>query len=64
MLSGIGLRWDELSADAVSFRVGDVEVRVGRLDQLLRAKQLAGRPKDLEFLRMFAARLDTPGRKR
>ena len=56
MLSGMGLAWDELNADAVSFRVGEMEIRVGRLERLLRAKELAGRPKDVEFLRMFAAR--------
>ena len=57
MLSGLGLSWTDLNADAVSFRVGDVELRVGRLERLLRAKELAGRPKDVEFLRLFAARL-------
>jgi hypothetical protein len=56
MLSGVGLAWDEVSADAVPFRIGDVEVRVGRLERLLESKRLAGRPKDVEFLRMFAAR--------
>ena len=57
MLSGQGLRFDDLAADAVSFRLGEVEVRVGRLEKLLRAKELAGRPKDAEFLRLYAARL-------
>ena len=61
MLSGAGLSWNEIAADAACFRIGDVEVRVGRLERLLRAKRMAGRPKDLEFLRMFAARFQDPG---
>lgn len=61
MLSGIGLAWEELSRDAVSFHVGDVDIRVGRLDRLLRAKELAGRPKDLEFLRLYASRFSGGG---
>jgi hypothetical protein len=32
-------------------------VRVGALEKLLRSKELSGRPKDVEFLRMFAARM-------
>lgn len=61
MLSGAGLSWPELTSDAASFRLGDLAIRVGRLERLLRAKQLAGRPKDVEFLRMFAARFSDPG---
>jgi predicted nucleotidyltransferase len=57
MLSGLGLRFDDLSSDAVTFRLGEVEVKVGRLEKLLRAKELLGRPKDVEFLRLYAARL-------
>jgi predicted nucleotidyltransferase len=57
MLSGAGLRFDEVFAEAVRFRVEGAEVRVGRLETLVRAKELAGRPKDVEFLRMWAARL-------
>lgn len=57
MLSGAGLTYDDLSADAVVFTVDGVEIRVGRLEKLLRSKQLAGRQKDVEFLRMFAARV-------
>ena len=56
MLSGVGLSWPDLIADAAAFRLGDVEIRVGRLGKLLHAKRLAGRPKDLEFLRLYAAR--------
>jgi hypothetical protein len=57
MTSGLGLRFDDLTSDAVSFRLGDIEVHVGRLEKLLRAKELAARPKDIEFLRLYAARL-------
>jgi hypothetical protein len=57
MTSGVGLRFGDLAQDAVTFRIGEVEVRVGRLEKLLRAKELAGRPKDVEFLRLYAARL-------
>lgn len=64
MLSGAGLAWDEVARDAAVFRIGEVEVRVGRLERLLRAKRMAGRPKDLEFLRLFAARFRDPGESR
>lgn len=57
MLSGGGFVFSELAADASIFRLGEVEVRVGNLARLIRSKELAGRPKDIEFLRMFAARL-------
>ena len=55
MLSVSGFSFSELSDDATSFRVVDVDVRVGKLEKLLRSKQSSGRPKDLEFLRMFEA---------
>ena len=61
MLSGAGLVWDEVAPDAAVFLIWQVEVRVGRLERLLRAKRMAGRPKDLEFLRLFAARFHDPG---
>jgi hypothetical protein len=57
MLSIAGFDFDDLDADAERFRLGDQEVAVGRLDKLLRSKELAGRAKDREFLRLFAARL-------
>ena len=57
MLSLKGFRFDELAGDAERFRIGGVEIRVGRLEKLLRAKDLSDRPKDREFLRLFAARL-------
>jgi predicted nucleotidyltransferase len=57
MMSVTGFAFDELARDAERFRLGAVEVPVGRLEKLLRAKELAGRPKDREFLRLYAARL-------
>jgi len=57
MLSGAGFHYDDLTSDAVTVRLGDVEVRVGRLEKLLRSKELAGCAKDVAFLRLFAARL-------
>jgi hypothetical protein len=63
MLSMAGFRFDELAPDAESFRMGELVVRVGRLEKLLRSKELAGRRKDIEFLRLYASRLrDGPGR--
>ena len=56
MTSVAGFTYAELDADATPFRVARVEVRVGRLEKLLRSKQRSARPKDLEFLRAFAAR--------
>jgi hypothetical protein len=57
MLSLAGFTYEELAADAERFRVGGAEVPVGRLEKLLRSKEAAGRDKDREFLRLFAARL-------
>jgi hypothetical protein len=34
-----------------------VEIKVGRLSKLLRSKEVSGRPKDLEFLRIYRAAL-------
>jgi hypothetical protein len=60
MLSASGFRYEEWAADAETFRLGEVELRVGRLEKLLRSKELSARPKDVEFLRLYAARLRTP----
>lgn len=56
-LSVSGFAFAELAEDAPRFRVAGAEVRVGRLEKLLRSKEASGRPKDLEFLRAFEARL-------
>ena len=53
-----GYSFQELASDAVGFRVGDVEVRVGRLGKLLRSKELADRPKDRAFLQLYRAGLE------
>ena len=55
MTSIAGFSYAELESDATSFSISDVEVRVGRLEKLLESKRASGRPKDLEFLRAFAA---------
>ncbi len=56
MTSMAGLSYEDLAADATVFRVAAVEVRVGRLEKLLRSKERSARPKDIEFLRAFEAR--------
>jgi hypothetical protein len=53
MLSVRGFSYSDLSLDARAFTVEGSQVRVGRLEKLLRSKELAGRPKDREFLRQF-----------
>ena len=56
MTSLAGFSYEEMKSDAPLFRVAGIEVRVGQLEKLLRSKQRSGRPKDLEFLRVFEAR--------
>jgi hypothetical protein len=56
MTSIAGFSYADLASDASHFVVAGVDVRVGRLEKLLRSKQASGRPKDLEFLRAFEAR--------
>jgi hypothetical protein len=56
MTSLTGFAYEDLETDATVFRVPGVDVRVGRLEKLLRSKERSGRPKDLEFLRAFEAR--------
>ena len=48
-----GYPFAALAKDAATFNVRGVPVKVGRLHKLLRSKQLAGRPKDLAFLRRY-----------
>jgi hypothetical protein len=57
MLSIAGFSYEEIAGDAARFNVEGSEVRVGRLQKLLRSKELSGRPKDIEFLRAFSARI-------
>ena len=50
-----------LSAHGVEFvemELGDVTIRVLRLDRLIQAKEFAGRPKDLAALPALRAALD------
>lgn len=56
MTSIIGFDFEGLAEDAVWFRVSGTDVKVGRLEKLLRSKELSGRPKDIAFLTMFKAR--------
>lgn len=44
-----------LATDAARFEVAGSTVQVGQLDKLLRSKEASGRPKDVEFLRVFRA---------
>jgi len=61
MTSIAGFTYDELSEDASLFQVAGLDVRVGKLEKLLRSKQRSGRPKDLAFLRAFEARDEDDG---
>ncbi len=51
-----GFDYPDLSTDAAEFEVAGAMIRVGRLEKLLRSKEVSARPKDLEFLRAFRAR--------
>ena len=61
LLSISGFSYSQLAAGATTFRVAEVEVQVGRLEQLLQSKEATGRPKDREFLRTFEARTRDDG---
>ena len=61
MLSIRGFPFAEMADDARAFRVGEVGVRAGRLEKLLRSQEPSGRPKEIEFLRRFAAEGDEEG---
>ena len=53
LLKVSGYPFSEVAKDARTFTVKGVPVRVGRLTKLLRSKKLAGRPKDLQFLKRY-----------
>ena len=55
MLSSAVFGFDELQEAATRFRIAEPEILVGKLEQLIRSKEIAGRPKDHEFLRAFTA---------
>lgn len=56
-----GYPFSEMARDAATFVVHGVPIRVGRLTKLLTSKQLAGRPKDRQFLRRYQTLLDRRG---
>jgi hypothetical protein len=47
--------FDELDRQAVPFDLGDVTVRVASIEDLIRMKRAAGRPKDLIEVEVLAA---------
>jgi hypothetical protein len=55
-----GFDYASLAGDSATFEVSGTSIRVGRLEKLLRSKEVAGRPKDVEFLRAFRARSEEP----
>jgi len=57
LLAVSGYPFSELARDAATVTIRGVPVKVGRLSKLLRSKQLAGRPKDRQFLRRYQALL-------
>lgn len=67
MLSLFDFSFAEEWKKAATFEIRGVRVRVGDIDTLLRSKEIAGRPKDVEFLRMHEARFrrlaEAPSRK-
>lgn len=56
MTSISGFDYAALSEDAVTFDVSGIEIRVARLEKLLKSKEASGRAKDKAFLRAFEAR--------
>ncbi len=58
LLKVSGYPFSELAKDAATFTVRGVPVRVGKLQKLLRSKKIAGRPKDLQFLRRYESLLE------
>ena len=60
MFSMAGADYGEISVDAVAFEVSGERILVGRLEKLLRSKELSDRPKDRAFLEAFRARAETP----
>ena len=58
LLKVSGYAFSELANDAATFTIRGVPARVGRLTKLLHSKKLAGRPKDLQFLRRYESLLE------
>ncbi len=57
LLEVSGYLFAELAKDAATFTVEGVTITVGRLAKLLRSKQVAGRPKDRQFLERYRSLL-------
>ncbi|MBI4356012.1 MAG: hypothetical protein HY597_06170 [Candidatus Omnitrophica bacterium] len=53
LLAVSGYTFEAMIGDAATITVQGVPVKVGRLTKLLRSKQIAGRPKDRQFLRRY-----------
>jgi predicted nucleotidyltransferase len=53
LLAVSGYTFSELASDAPTVTVRGTPIRVGRLAKLLKSKQLAGRPKDRQFLKRY-----------
>jgi predicted nucleotidyltransferase len=53
-----GVSFDEVWARRIDDRIGDTPVPFASLDDLIRMKEAAGRPKDLEDLRVLRALRD------
>jgi hypothetical protein len=53
-----GVSFDEAWARRIDDRIGDTPVPFASLDDLIRMKEAAGRPKDLEDLRVLRALRD------
>jgi hypothetical protein len=49
--------YEDLLADTIEMELGDVTIRVLRLERLIQAKEFAGRPKDLAVLPALRAAL-------
>jgi hypothetical protein len=49
--------YEELARDAIDVELGDVTIRVLRLERLIQAKEFTGRPKDLAALPALRAAL-------
>ncbi len=57
MTSISGFDYSGLAEDAMDFEVAGVSIRVGRLAKLLHSKEVSGRQKDQEFLRIYRSTL-------
>ncbi|MBI2871462.1 MAG: hypothetical protein HYY14_07135 [Candidatus Omnitrophica bacterium] len=58
LLKVSGYPFSDLAKDAATFTVDQIPVKVGRLEKLLRSKEIAGRPKDRQFLKRYKNLLD------